>query len=63
MYLSLASPPNSILARLDVRTTLSKKFNGRNEGPCRMTQSSSGATTHRLGQVVADTQIIGQVSR
>jgi hypothetical protein len=30
MCLSLASPPNRILARLDVRTTLSKKFNDRN---------------------------------
>ena len=29
MCLSLTSPPNRILARLDVRTTLSKKFNER----------------------------------
>jgi hypothetical protein len=33
MCLSLASPPNRILARLDVRTTLSKKFNDRNRRP------------------------------
>src|SRR5499427_9293034 len=33
MWLSLASPPDRILARLDVRTTLSKKFNGRNRRP------------------------------
>jgi hypothetical protein len=33
MCLSLASPPNRILARPDVRTTLSKKFNGRNQRP------------------------------
>jgi hypothetical protein len=29
----LASPPDWILARIDVRTTLSKKFNGRNRRP------------------------------
>jgi len=33
MWLSLASPPDRILARLDVRRTLSKKFNGRNRRP------------------------------
>jgi hypothetical protein len=33
MCLSLGSPPNRILARLDVRTTLSKKFNDRNRRP------------------------------
>jgi len=33
MCLSLASPPNRILARPDVRTTLSKKFNDRNGRP------------------------------
>jgi len=33
MCLSLASPPDRILARLDVRTTLSKKFNDRNRRP------------------------------
>src|SRR6516164_1008313 len=52
MCLSLASPPNSILAHFDVRTTLSKKFNGRNRGRCRMTRSSNGATQppdHRSG--------------
>jgi hypothetical protein len=33
MCLSLASPPNRILARLNVRATLSKKFNDRNRSP------------------------------
>jgi hypothetical protein len=33
MCLSLASPPNQILARLGVQTTLSKKFNDRNRRP------------------------------
>jgi hypothetical protein len=33
MCLSLASPPNRILAHPDVRTTLSKKFNDRNRRP------------------------------
>jgi hypothetical protein len=35
MSLSLASPPNRILARLDVQTTLSKKFNDGTRGRCR----------------------------
>ena len=33
MCLSLGSPPKRILARLDVRTTLSKKFTDRNRRP------------------------------
>src|SRR6516165_12514605 len=48
MCLSLASPPNRILARLDVRTTLSKKFNGRNGSPC--SSQTGGRGGRKLGR-------------
>ena len=48
MCLSLASPPNRILARLDVRTTLSKKFNDRNRSPC--SSQTGGRGGRKLGR-------------
>src|SRR6266478_959200 len=40
--------PNRILARLDVRTTLSKKFNGRNGSPC--SSQTGGRGGRKLGR-------------
>ena len=42
MSLSLASPPNRILAHLDVRTTLSKKFTAGTKGRCQMHGGRAG---------------------
>src|SRR2546430_16527235 len=43
-----AAPPNQILARLDVRTTLSKKFNDRNRSPC--SSQTGGRGGRKLGR-------------
>ena len=48
MCRSLASPPNRILACLDVRTTLSKKFNDRNRSPC--SSQTGGRGGRKLGR-------------
>jgi hypothetical protein len=48
MCLSLALPPKSILAHVEVRTTLSKKFNGRNPAMKREAEEDWGKRGRRI---------------
>src|SRR5262245_42402418 len=54
MCLSLASPPHRILAHLDVRTTLSKKFTDRNQRPMSCTEEgrAKALARHRKAEAV-----------